>query len=564
MQDNITIPIAYNRIGQRIGGLNKNDEPVGFSGQFSPYMKNFVVESSCIRKRLGYNKLGTNLPLSGTGAGLYKYVDATGVSHLIALTSTNAYEYNATLDAWDDISPETVRTVYTPDSITIQTPDGQSLLVSEPASGTSFTGGEDNKFRFAVVTDSTAFTNNGGTAAVLTNGIDDLYFYEGNAGCRLATLTHAFPNFANCLDIVEFYNHFFLFNYNDGSQRARGLAFAEAGDVTSWSGPTASATTLTDSVGSVSRALKLGLYLIIYSTESISICEYIGGSTIFSIPTVFYQAGLISPGAVWPFTDYHIFIGSDQRVHKYAGSNRSDDVGYRVDCALFSEMDYEHKDRIVAGYDSTRKKLYFFIPTPSSVTPKSAYVLSPDMYGEPWEYHEFADTVCSMAVLEAKPEYYCDDTTEQTGYCDEATDYCDSVYSQSGAPICVFLSSDSYVYKLDESTGKDDDSDITCEYQTEDITVDEEITVDRWNWLSFVARSDAGTDVYLSYSTDDGKTWTFAADSPISISEGWNTYRVPIDVASRKIRIKFYESSSSDFRLRESVRVGYTTQEERE
>ena len=86
-KDLITIPIPIAR-----GGINKDIEPTSLEGVYTPYMLNMIIEPRRIRKRLGYAKLGTNLPLTGSGIKLLEYIDARGVIHTLAITTTHAYE----------------------------------------------------------------------------------------------------------------------------------------------------------------------------------------------------------------------------------------------------------------------------------------------------------------------------------------------------------------------------------------------------------------------------------------------------------------------------------------
>lgn len=94
----LTIPIAKN-------GLNRDLEPTSLKGAYSPYMQNMQVRPSSIAKRMGYSAFGYNLPLSGVGSELIEYVDARGDVHLIAITTTHAYELNATSLNWTHITP---------------------------------------------------------------------------------------------------------------------------------------------------------------------------------------------------------------------------------------------------------------------------------------------------------------------------------------------------------------------------------------------------------------------------------------------------------------------------
>jgi hypothetical protein len=69
-------------------------------------MKNMVVENTKVRKFLGYEFIGEDsLPLTGNGMEIINYTDARGTKHMIGLTTSDAYLYNASNDEWDKITP---------------------------------------------------------------------------------------------------------------------------------------------------------------------------------------------------------------------------------------------------------------------------------------------------------------------------------------------------------------------------------------------------------------------------------------------------------------------------
>ena len=72
-----------------VRGLNLDLEPTQIN-MASPYMKNFRVKLSKVVKRLGYDGLGLNYDLPGTGMDIFVYTDERGNRHLIALTTTDA------------------------------------------------------------------------------------------------------------------------------------------------------------------------------------------------------------------------------------------------------------------------------------------------------------------------------------------------------------------------------------------------------------------------------------------------------------------------------------------
>lgn len=667
-------------------GLNTDAEPTKFDDAYSPYMKNAIVETTRVRKRRGYSQLGGDgLPLDGIGMELINYRDATGDTHLIAITNTKAYLYDSTNDTWDEITPTTVldgcESGWAPGSgnvsvgyidtvpyfvrglrstiaiVVSELSDGDliaykdisatnissrthisfwirstygldagalEVVVSESnhASGektgtyvecetpaltadtwtqvtiekslssfnsvisvslfanatiaaanvffldaisadTCFTGGVDNRFSNCIVTDDEEFPNNGGAALLISNGVDDVYAYEGDSGDKFVVLSHLFPSFGNVKEIEEFWNHLFFINYNDGANQVRALAFADVGNVDTWSEGTSGSNVLTDTRGDLLRAKKLGPYMILYSEKSITVCKYYGGDTIFSFPTLVYETGLFAAKAVWDFVNVHYLLGTDQKIYGYYGGSDLLPIGERIEQSLFDDIDVSKKAKIVTGLDIGRHKVIFFVPRSGDTYPQVGYALSYIRKGLPWEYYEFADTIRDFSTFENYFAWYCDDDDKTDLYCDEQSFYCDDSYGQTDYPMAVFLTHDGYVMKMDEATGKDDDADIVFELWSPEFVVDDEETFGRWLWVSFTAMSGvANSTISVLYSTDSGTTWTALADSPVSLDTDWKTHRLPLTVLSRRIMFKIYQDSSKDVQLRGNFRCQVDPQSE--
>jgi len=674
--DFVTIPIPIAR-----NGINKDIEPTSLEGVYTPFMKNMLLEPSMIKKRLGYSTLGSNLPLAGTGMKLYQYVDAPGEVHLIALTTTHAYEYQASTDLWLQITPSTVldqcesgwtggtNVTNTDDTDAIQGTNSQKfvldaqftdgtqigykditsvnisshthigfwikssialaasaleIVISESlhAAGektgtyveclatalvadtwtfvslaktltsfnavvsvsiyanatiatataiylddirgyTEFTMADTARWVCAPATDLNMFTANGGTSLILTNQTDDLFEYEGDSGDVMSTLVHGYANFANADVIVEFWNHFMLLNFATSTQNSRSVAIADLGDIDEWVEGTSNLFYLTDSIGQIRDALKLGSDLIVYSDYSITLCRYRGEIVVFIFPTIVYGTGLFVPTSVWGTEVVHYFLGSNLKVYRYANGTHLVDVGRPIEQSLFAEADIASKAYMLAGYDTGRDRLYFLFPKAGDSYAKNAYVLNRRREPEAWEYYEFADTIRSMERFENPASaWYCDDAAWTNIYCDEMDMYCDAAYGEAGYPITVALSDDGYVFKLDQVFGTDNGDNIECEYQTQDLTIDKEEHFGRWVWFSAPMRSEiAGATVGVWYSIDGGTSWTEFDDSPVSIDYDWTTYRLPLDTVSRKIRYRMIQNSNDDLEIRDDMHTAVIPQQ---
>lgn len=432
--------------------------------------------------------------------------------------------------------------------------DATSIYLDDIRAYTELTGSDTVQNTFADAHDPTEFTANGGTAVIYSNGVNDLLYMEGDSGSRFATLVHGYASFANTKVIAEFWNHFMIINFNDGSQNVRSLAWFDFADIDDSTEGTSGATTLTDSIGSIQDVIKLGADLIFYSEHSITTCRYYGGPIVFTLPTLIYRTGLFVPSTAWGTEQVHYFLGSDQKVYKYAGGTHLLNVGKPIETAMFNDADVSKKLYMNAGYDPGRDRLYFAFPKPSDSYAQNAYVMNRRQPTEPWEYYEFADSIRSFSIFENQNDWYCDDPDWTNVFADEVDFYVDNSYTQSGYPITVFLSDDGYIFRLDELSGKDDAANIECEYQTQDLTVDKEEHFGRWQWFTVPMKSGiASSTVSVYYSSDSGDNWTELDNSPVTLTTAWAVSRLPLDVVSRKIRYKLYQNSSGDLKVRDDM-----------
>jgi hypothetical protein len=423
--------------------------------------------------------------------------------------------------------------------------NGTNVWLDDIRGYTELAGDDAKRVNWTIAHDLNEFTNNGGSALILTNGVDDVVYYEAQSGGSFATLVHGYPSFANTVEISEFWNHFMFVNFNNGSANVRSVAWADVGDIDDFSAGTSGLSYLTDSRGKLSRAIKLGPDLVLYSDRSITTCKYHGGTIIYLFPTLVYRTGLYSHSAIVGITTEHIFLGTDQRIYSYRGGVQLVEVGKNIESSFFNELDSSKKDYIVSDYDEANDFALFCFPRSSDSYAQAAYVLNRKQPEHPWQYFEYADSIRAFAMQVSSSDWYFDDAQFVGIFVDTVSFYADSAFSSSGYPTLISLSDDGYIFRHDEALGKDDDADIECEYQTQDMTVDKEEHFGRWQWFSFIAMSSLASGTVNVYFSDD---------------EGWAQSRLPFDKVSRKMRFRFTQNSSSDLQLRDDMHVSFVLQ----
>ncbi len=443
--------------------------------------------------------------------------------------------------------------------------DALDLYIDEFIVVTPFAGSVNIPITSTLATDTTEFSNNGGTALCMCNGVDDVYYYEGQSLDRFQLLTHT-SGASTCRVLAEFWNHMMLIHPTLSVREVKTLLYAAAGDVDDHASDTAGANTLTDTIGELLAAVKLGSSLVFYSDDSITIGRYYGGITIFTFPTLVFGTGIVSTKSVASIANVHLILGSDQKVYAYYGDTDLVPIGEMVEDQLFTTLDISKKQHIASGVDRGKYKVHFFLPRSGDIDYANlSYCFNYRSSMLSWEIHDFSKTIKGFGGIQAGFDWYCDEDPLQDIFCNESALYCDEGSGQTGYEIPAFISDDSFVYQLDEATGQDDTTDITFEVWTPEFIISAEEQFGRWVWFSFQAISSVvSSTVNVSYSVDGGSNWTEITDSPVSLNQQWTTHRLPITVMSRRILFRFLQSSDKDIHLRGLFKCAVEPQPERD
>jgi len=419
-----------------------------------------------------------------------------------------------------------------------------------------FTGDVGKRWSHAMVYDSAEF-GNGGAALMISNDVDKPLCFEGATGDTFKQHANDMASFATTKEIIEFWNHLMFLNYTDTARRAKQVAYADFGDCDDFLLGTSGANVLTDSAGALLRARKLKADLILYSEQSVTLCNYVGLPYIFIFPTLIYESGLWAERGLYSFVDAHYFIGTNKKIYKYEGKYYLDSIGDLIEDAFFQEADYLKAKYAVTGVDIMEQRMHFAFANSTDAYAKRSYTLNYKQKPMTWEYHEFADSMRGISLYKNEYGWYLDGPEMAGKYLDEVALFLDESRTQEGAPVMITISDDGYVYQWNALLKSDDGENIRCVYDSGDIVAkdDEYLRVTNFSFEAMSAIPSATADI--SYSTDSGDSWTLieTVDIASGLAGKWKWHRVPssdydLDIVARKCRFRIEQNSTKDLQVR--------------
>ncbi len=397
-----------------------------------------------------------------------------------------------------------------------------------------------HRIRVAPAVDTAMFTgaNVNGRAIVLTNNVDDLLAYS-EAAERFATLVHTFSGFQNCVELVEFYNYFMLCNYTTATKFRQSIEHSGAGDLDDHTSVSSGSYYLSDAVGRLLKVFKVGDELVLFFDKTTMIGNYYGAATKFTFRLLLPDIGLLGIDAACQVGNSIVFVGSDRNVYLYKPDAGFQDIGGQIADDLCDLLTGEAAYDLLLFYDQEARRVYVGVRD-ASETKYKAYVLNLSGAEPSWEYVEIAEEVQSFVSTRDPEDYF------------EKADL-----------LGIFVAR-AKVYRLYNPltvggfTEGASDTDISCEYQTEDISINDELEYARFQEFIFTAKSSlANSSVTVEYSIDNGTNWSAVDEALIYLeNDEWKTYLCHLDVVSRVIRFRF-TNTAKDLQIKNDMFIRF-------
>lgn len=492
--------------------------PSTFISDQSGFPKNMYYYRGELRKRPGKTLVGSAIA-GGQIMGLAKLELNTGIKYLIRTSKTKIEKYNT------------------------------SSLVWQAISASDFSGGDDDFFSFATVTEDGLL--------IISNGVNLIRKWPGYG--NTAALGGSPPK-AKYMTYLSPY--LLLAHIDDGvNVNPWKVQWPDTGNCQKWTGGNSGADVLGDEPSPIQNIMKLNEYAAVYKKESLWLGQKVSTTDIFDFNCIRTGIGLASPRAVAEAEGQHYFMALND-FYVWNGM-QPNSIGASVRDEVFDKVDRNKMNRCFAIHVQELTEIWFFIIISGDTWPK-----------EVWKYNYrngfwYVDT-CSELTAAIKWEKILSESWDDDNGAkiwDEALDLWDAGDSIADWEEVVFGNKDGNTMKLDYT--KADDLGVTVDgvFETKDFIGNSLELKSRWLQIDFWSRGSSGAKLYVDYSIDGGSTWTnipySSSKAYIELTEKPVQYNVYFDVYASEIRFRARNSESGEIFYIKAFFPYYLSKEQR-
>ncbi|MGW8177361.1 MAG: hypothetical protein ACWGQW_00970 [bacterium] len=375
---------------------------------------------------------------------------------------------------------------------------------------------------------------------------DNTNFIQKWDGTTLAAL----PGIGNVYaeSCASFWAHFLLFHTTEaGVENPFRVRWSTIGNSGLWSGGTSGFVDLLDGKGTVRCAAPLGNRLITYKDEVIYECAWVGTPIYFDFNPVSTRTGIRAPKTLAIGEGFHFFLGPDN-VYAFDG-RQAVPIGEPIAEELFGPRAITASDNIAHAFGSYIERLreyWLAIPTGVSSQPNKVYRYS--LPSQSWWPRS------SSVYYRAIGDWFDSDALIWLDLVGTWNDFgASETWSELGGVgqlvkiplVGVANGTNGDIYYIDES----EPSTAIAYYVTRDYIFD---ILTRILEYRVECKGPAGT-VTVSYSTDEGGTWTSLGAK--NVESGWSWLSWTLNDTVEVVRFKV-ELSDSDIKARKRTVLG--------
>lgn len=571
-------------------GLNVEDPSTQIDPSYATVIENMFIRDGRAFKRSGYYELiEAAVEESAEIMAMIDFELLDGSREFVIVTSKQVLRFNTSTEAFVDISPSVLSsgtgTEYTITAVdtgaekyTIGGNHADEFLVGsvfEVVTGGG-TGEQDGHYHVVTATDVASDTEivvseNITDATVtgkinaplilaplsgdyvdlvvatdtathrlfITNGTDEVLTWNGTDAKCLNYHVAAAKDSIICKSIDVFFDHLVMGNVtiDAGSAQPKTVLWSDVTDFDELVTGGAGEALIPALDGEIVRIETLGDRLVIYSDNTIAQSIFVGLPVVFSFEVVIEESRLISGRAIIDFGPAHLYCGQEN-IYLFDGSRSIRQIGNHVRTLYKADFNHEFATNFFT-FNDTVKRLAFIV-VPISETKHALYTFDYDIFDLKkfrWTRNVLNDLPTAFGFFfrrTGNPDWDDAPPSPTISWEDDAGPW-GNESEQKDFPQKM-VGAKSQVFVMSEAVNPDDTVDITATYETVDFVVPVAALSHLGRWLEIEADL-AGVSVDVSYSIDQGANFTTA--ETIELSSTSVQYRIPIDVVSRTLRVRF-------------------------
>lgn len=586
-----------------ISGVAKNPHPRLIPEDKCSDCKNVIFQDGRIKRRPGYVKLGSNLPLNGavTAISWFELI-GTSTTHAIVFTESDAYRYDAANATWlfithvcntngantsgsgnrtvtanvantfsttwsltntyeigfGNANVNAINTWYSVasvDSGTVLTlaEDGPTYSTGPYCMRLCFGGDIDDRHSVALPLDNAA-----DRILVATTGYEPIKKWDGT---NTMTDLGGSPNKAK---YVKFFGPaggerlYTMWTIDTGENQPQTIEFSQVGDPEDWTAGHFQDFVMTND--EIRGCERLQSRLMLYKAQSISMMAPEGPSAddpLIIQQNVVNEVGTRSGYTIVGFDKFHIFLGSDDKVYFYDGIN-IEKVSTDIETDLIGAINTGKVGRSFAFHLPDDNLYVLMIPTVNDY-PDRAYVFN--YQTRAWSIWEFAHQMTAVGIWKDQSLMTIQDLYD-------SGDTYEDLYSSGirlidwlqvgDVPTVLFGDKDGYVYEWDKS-GDDDGTEIDAYVVSRDLplVITENGEMRNSKLLKLEVGLVAGTgELQICSSPNYGETWSPWATISLSGATSYVERVAQIIQRGRQHRFWIQNVDGANFEI-ESMTAGF-------
>ena len=284
---------------------------------------------------------------------------------------------------------------------------------------------------------------------------------------------------------------------------------------TDWSATGSGSRNMIQGAGTeIMNAVPIKDYVGVYKDKSISVLDYVGGSSIFATAVHIDGIGLLAQDAIINLGTSHIFLASDYNIYEWNGGWELMPIGNAVKKYIKDNLYVTNKLRCFAVANHERTEAHFFIP------------IGTDSYPTRFLTYNWTDKTWALNTVAS---------------CSGGGNL-----NTSGVEKSMIALSAGTVHNYDYSSANDGSTAINSYFTTPDVTIDkEEYKIKRKDYRNVYVDA-KGNDLSMYYSVNEGSTWSTVDTDTLDSTTIYNLHDFNFATAARNIRFKFANSASDE------------------